>query len=412
MFSIKLGFKNLTRQKRRNIITALVIAFAFFAYLFLYSMMNGMEEMSFENIRNLETGDIQITYPEYWEKREELPLENLINLNQDVEKSIESIDGLSGVSSELRFTANLNNGIDELPVMGLGIEPEHYKEVFVTQKYLVAGSMFSPGEYKAVIGEKLAQLMDLKMNDYIILLVRTKDDTFNTIDAEIGGLLHSPHPGVNGGTVFVPLDIAQQALNVGNSVSIIALKLARGNEKNITETLNENFQRKGLNLRAHSWRESAKSVIALATAKKSGISAILSIVLLIGIVGIVNNVILSALERTEEIGMMKALGMREMEIVLVFVVEATGIGIIGGLAGCLLGAAGVGWLVKYGFDLTYLGGDMSQYGIPILNKIYGVWNFSTFGFLFILGVIVALLSSIAPALWAARKDPVKAIYHR
>jgi len=316
------------------------------------------------------------------------------------------------VSSELRFTANLNNGIDELPVMGLGIDPKHYKEVFATEKYLVAGSMFFLGEYKAVIGEKLAQLMDLKINDYITLLVRTKDDTFNTIDVEIVGLLHSPHPGVNGGTVFVPLNIAQQALNVGNSVSIIALKLAQRNEKNIVETLNENFQRKGLNLKAHSWKESAKSVIALATAKKSGISAILSIVLLIGIVGIVNNVILSALERTEEIGMMKALGMREMEIVLVFMVEATGIGIIGGLTGCLFGAIGVGWLVKYGFDLTYLGGDMSQYGIPILNKIYGVWNFSTFGFLFILGVIVALLSSIAPALWAARKDPVKAIYHR
>ena len=411
MFSIKLGFKNLARQKRRNIITALVIAFAFFAYLLLDSMMNGMEEMSFENIKNLETGDIQITYPEYWEKREELPLENLISLNQDIEKSIKNIDGLSGVSPELRFTANLNNGIDELPVMGLGIDPARYQEAFVTQKYLIAGSMFSLGEYKAVIGKKLAQLMDLKINDYITLLVRTKEDTFNTIDVEIAGLLHSPHPGVNGGIVFVPLDIAQQALNVNNSVSIIALRLARGNEKNIIQTLNEIFQKKGLNLEAHSWKESAKSVIALSAAKKSGISAILSIVLLIGMVGIVNNVILSALERTEEIGMMKALGMREMEIVLVFMVEATGIGIIGSLTGCLFGAIGVGWLVKYGFDISYAG-DMSTYGIPILNKLYGVWNLSAFGLLFILGVIVALLSSIAPALWAARKDPVKSIYHR
>ena len=134
-------------------------------------------------------------------------------------------------------------------------------------------------------------------------------------------------------------------------------------------------------------------------------------VLLIGIVGIINNVVLSALERTEEIGMMKALGMREMEIVSVFMVEATGIGIIGSLVGCLLGAVGVGWLVKYGFDISYAG-DMTTYGIPILNRLYGVWNLSAFGFLFVLGIMVALLSSITPALWAARKDPVKAIYHR
>jgi len=394
VFSIKLGFKNLTRQKRRNIITALVIAFAFFAYLFMDSMMNGMEEMSFENIRNLETGNIQIVHTDYWEEREELPLENLIYLDQDVEESLENIDGLSRVSPELRFIANLNNGIDELPVMGLGIDPARYQQVFTTQKYLVAGSMFTLGENKAVIGEKLAQLMDLKINDYIILLVRTKDDTFNTIDVEIAGILHTPHPMVNAGTVFVPLDIAQQALNVENSVSLIAVKV-----------------KPDLNLKAYSWRESAETVIALSTAKKAGIGLILSVVLLIGIVGIINNVVLSALERTEEIGMMKALGMREMEIVSVFMVEATGIGIIGSLIGCLLGAVGVGWLVKYGFDISYAG-DMTTYGIPVLNKIYGVWNFSTFGFLFVLGIVVALLSSIAPALWAARKDPVKAIYHR
>jgi len=128
--------------------------------------------------------------------------------------------------------------------------------------------------------------------------------------------------------------------------------------------------------------------------------------------GIINNVILSALERTEEIGMMKALGMREWEIVFVFMVEATGIGVLGGLAGCLLGYTGVSWLAKYGFSIAYIGGDGSDFGVPILDRIYGTWNYPAFSFLFILGVIIAVLSSILPAYWAAHKDPVKAIYHR
>jgi len=411
MFAIKLGLRNLTRQKRRNIITAMVIAYAFFAYLFLDSVMNGMEEMSFENIRDLETGNIQIVHSDYWEEREELPLENLVYLDQDIEESLKNINGLSGISPELRFVANLNNGIDELPVLGLGMDPDRYQEVFTTGEYLVDGSMFSLGENKSVIGEKTAQLMDLKINDYITLLVRTKEDTFNTIDVEIAGIANTPNPMVNSGTVFVPLDIAQQALNVENRVSLIAVKVKPGYEESVTETLNQNFRRKDLNLKAYSWRESAETVIALSTAKKAGIGVLLSVVLLIGIIGIINNVILSALERTEEIGMMKALGMKEMEIVSVFMVEATGVGIMGGLIGCLLGAIGVGWLIKYGFDISYAG-DVTNYGIPILNKIYGVWNFSAFGFLFILGIIVALFSSIAPAYWAAHKDPVKAIYHR
>ena len=412
MFSFKLGLKNLTRQKRRNIITIFVIAFAFFGYLFMDSVMGGMEEMSFSNIKNYDTGNIQVMHPEYWEDREKLPLENLIYLNQDTIDSIKNMDGVIGISPELRFQASLNNGIDETVVLGLGISPEQYSEVFATQNYIFEGSMFAPGESKAVIGVRLAELMDLKVNDYITLLIRTKEDTFNTIDVEISGLLNSPNPMINNGIVFVPLDIAQQALNIGNGVSLFALKTASGNEDKITKALMNSFKEKNLDLKAYSWRESAASVIALSAAKKGGAATILSVVLLIGMIGIVNNVILSALERTGEIGMMKALGMREWEIVFVFMVEATGIGILGGLAGCLIGFAGVGLMAKYGFDLSYMGGDMSEFGIPILDKIYGTWNIPAFGFLFILSVMVALLSSIMPAYWAAHKDPVKAIYHR
>jgi putative ABC transport system permease protein len=412
VFSFKLGLKNLTRQKRRNVITILVIAFAFFGYLFMDSVMGGMEELSFSNIKNYDTGNIQVVHPEYWEDREKLPLENLIYLNQNIVDSIKNMDGVLGVSPELRFKANLNNGIDEVAVLGLGISPEQYNEVFATQNYIIEGSMFTPGELKAVIGVKLAELMDLKVNDYITLLVRTKEDTFNTIDVEIAGLLNTPNPIINNGIVFVPLDIAQQALNVGDGVSLLVLKTASGDEDKIAKALMDSFKDKDLDLKAYSWRISAETVIALSTAKKGGAATILSVVLLIGTIGIINNVILSALERTAEIGMMKALGMREWEIVFVFMVEATGIGILGGLAGCLIGFSGVGLMAKYGVNFSTMGVDMSEFGIPILDKIYGTWNYPAFSFLFILGVVVALLSSIVPAYWAAHKDPVKAIYHR
>jgi len=413
MFIIKLGLRNLTRQKRRNLITALVIAFAFFAYLFMDSLMEGIVEMSFKNIIDFETGHIQITHPAYWEEREELPLNNLIYLNQEVKESLEGIDELSGISPELRFAATLNNGVDELPVIGVGIDPEQYKKVFITQDYLVVGAMFSLGEYQAILGANLGRLMDLKINDNMTLLVRTKEDTFNAIDVEIVGLFSTHNPIINENAVFLPLDIVQRSLNVDNHISLVAIKIDKEKESEaITENLTRTFQIKGLNLKAYSWQESADTIVAWSIAERAGISAILAVVLLIGMMGIINNIILSALERTKEIGMMKALGMKETEIVLAFMVEAVGIGIMGGLLGCLLGVLGVGWMNKFGYDLSWMGEDMSTYGIPILYKIYGVWNFSAFVSLFFLGIVVALFSSIAPAWWAARKDPVKAIYHR
>jgi putative ABC transport system permease protein len=92
-------------------------------------------------------------------------------------------------------------------------------------------------------------------------------------------------------------------------------------------------------------------------------------------------------------------------------IEALGIGVLGGLAGCLLGYIGVRWLVRNGFYIASFG-DWSQYGIPIVDRIYGVWNTQAFAYIFMLGVVVAILSSILPAYWAAHKDPVEAIYHR
>jgi len=415
MFSIRLGFKNLSRQKRRNIITIFVIAFAFFGYLFIESLFNGIEEMSFDNIKNFETGDIQISHPAYWEEKDDLPLENLIIWNEDLKESLLQTSGVEGISPELRFSANLNNGIDEMGVIGVGIIPEYYNQVFQTQDYFIEGSLSALNENKAIIGARLAELMDLEIDDYIILLVRTKEDTFNTIDVEVGGVVNTLNPMMNTNTVLLPLSTVQQSLNVDDNVTMISLKTTEVPEENIIQSLESTFQGKELAIQAYSWQESAQGVVAFSEMKKGGVGAIMSVVLLIGMVGIINNVILSSLERTSEIGMMKALGMKEWEIVFVFMVEATGIGVLGGLTGCLLGYFGVNWMVNSGMSFKALYGDWldwSQYGIPIVDRIYGAWNYSTFSYIFFLGVIVAILSSIIPAYWAANKDPVEAIYHR
>ena len=415
MFSIRLGFKNLSRQKRRNIITIFVIAFAFFGYLFIESLFNGIEEMSFDNIKNFETGDIQISHPAYWEEKDDLPLENLIIWNEDLKESLLQTSGVEGISPELRFSANLNNGIDEMGVIGVGIIPEYYNQVFQTQDYFIEGSLSALNENKAIIGARLAELMDLEIDDYIILLVRTKEDTFNTIDVEVGGVVNTLNPMMNTNTVLLPLSTVQQSLNVDDSVTMISLKTTEVPEENIIQSLESTFQGKELAIQAYSWQESAQGVVAFSEMKKGGVGAIMSVVLLIGMVGIINNVILSSLERTSEIGMMKALGMKEWEIVFVFMVEATGIGVLGGLTGCLLGYFGVNWMVNSGMSFKALYGDWldwSQYGIPIVDRVYGAWNYSTFSYIFFLGVIVAILSSIIPAYWAANKDPVEAIYHR
>lgn len=399
-------------------ITILVIGFAFFGYLFAESIMSGMEEMSFDNIKDFETGEVQISNPQYWEEKEDFPLNNLIEWNESIEKYLIQLTevGVAGFSPEIRFSAQLNNGIDEMDVVGLGIIPQLYNRVFKTQDYFIDGDMNVLNEQKTVIGHKLAELMDLKINDYIILLIRTKEDTFNTIEVEIGGIIKTLNPILNSTTILLPLELVQERLGIGRGISIITLRILAGKDEKVISSLKEYLGRNKLPLSLYTWQESARNIIALGAAKKSGIAAIMLVVLLIGMVGIVNNVILAALERSAEIGMMKALGMRETEIVLVFMVEAASIGIIGGLLGCFFGFIGINWLVNNGLNFDIIMGkglqfDWAEYGVPILGRIYGVWNYSAFGYIFLLGVVVAITASVFPSYWAAKKDPVEAIYH-
>jgi putative ABC transport system permease protein len=111
--------------------------------------------------------------------------------------------------------------------------------------------------------------------------------------------------------------------------------------------------------------------------------------------------------------MMKALGLHEREIIYIFMGEAAGIGFIGGIMGIIMGSIGLWIFNYYGMDIsTFTGGGDITYGFPISGTVYAGWELSSFIFVFAYGMVISILASFFPAFWAARKDPVKAIYHR
>ncbi len=410
MLLVKMALKNLTRHKRRVIAIGLILALGIFSYLTIDALMIGLTNISIDNMIELQTGDLQIVEEEYWEEREEIPLDNLIRIEESLLEDLRGENSITNILAQLKFSAKLNNGYDELPVIGYGIDPIKAKEIFATDDYIIEGKYLpASGGYTAVLAKELADLMDFKVGDYLTLLFKTKEDSFNTIDAEIVGLMNTPDAEVNGNFVYLPLSLVQSSLNAEKQASQLVVKLSDLDQAQaITKELNDS--RLENNLEAHSWHGLAGTIIAMSKAQGVETAIMMGVILMIAAIGIINTVILSSLERTQEIGMMKALGFKSKEIIQIFIIESMGIGLIGGVIGLLLSGIGVSYLSTYGIDIIgSMGGG--SFGMP-LGTIYGVFKPSHFMFIFIFGVILSGLASIPPAYWAAKKNAVDAIHNR
>ena len=116
-------------------------------------------------------------------------------------------------------------------------------------------------------------------------------------------------------------------------------------------------------------------------------------------------------ERIRELGMMRALGMSDKQIRWAFLLEAGGIGLIGSFVGILLGIPGNLYLVQVGIDFSRMMRDFNI-GYRIQSIFRGAWNFRTFLFAFLSGIILSMFVAILPVRQALRKDIPSCLHHQ
>ena len=369
---IKLAFRNIFRNFRRTFFTFIAIAIGLALMLLADSMLQGMDAQSFAKIINYETGHIKIFSLGYQKDKDDLPLDKLIAAPGTLVDNLRLDPQVVGVTSRVNFRIMLSDRIDEIPAIGVAINPADDDSVFQLKQAVAQGQFLVGSEEAMLIGDKLAQDFGVGVGDYLTVLARTKYDTYQALDLRIKGILRTDDPQIDWYSVVIPLDLGQSSLDLMQGVTEIDIKLK---DINAVDLFKQKIGKEIPGLEIATWKDLSEDVLAISKAKYAGTFTIFFAIVLISLIGITNTILMAAFERVKEIGMMGAMGMKRGEIVKLFVLEGTMIGLLGSITGCLLGALLVGgWMVPYGIDFSEFMRQMGPIGYRTTGHFTGIWH--------------------------------------
>ena len=252
------------------------------------------------------------------------------------------------------------------------------------------------------------------LNEDFEIIYTTRSDfefTNQSFPFKVLGMLDEIGGATLGGpsdySIYIPLNQAESIFDT-NETSTIVVQVEKSDEKSLTETsdaIEEAFDNQVLVVSSTSIYNTVSSVMNQVQVLMTGVIAIS---LLVAGVGIMNIMIISLMERTKEIGIMKAIGMKNGTVLSIFLSEALIMGIIGTVAGI-----GFGYLLAWGVNsLDLLGGMISSAtegtimgGIPSTPVLTTTNLLSALFF----GIAVSILFGIYPAWRASRLEPVDAL---
>lgn len=404
---IKMAWRNMWRNWRRTAIATTAIVLGLILLLFMDALIEGSDQAIFGNAVRLYGGNIQVHAPGFRDKASHLPLLPLENADRIVEM-VRSRPQVVAVSKRINTGGMVSSSDGTYPVIITAIEPEGEAPVSLVAENITQGRFLTNDDRDVILmGRGLADLLEVSVGDRVTLLGRRKNETMRQRTMTVIGIYNLGLAEAEKSTVFINLPQAQTLYNLRDQETEVAVSLDKvGQESKLINDLQADLP----NYEVDSWK-TLRPEIQQTLAVKSAVTAVFGlVVLLIASIGILNLMLMAVFERTREMGMLAALGMKGRQLMGLFLLEGTLIGAVGAVVGCILGSALV-WIVgQVGIDfsfasqmggITALMGDRLYPVLPVVDVIaYGMAV-----------IIIAALASLFPAWQASRNEPAEALHY-
>ena len=415
-FLWNLAKKNLSRSRIRTSISIIAIAFAIFAVVFVRGLINGVLESFFENHIHYKAGHIRVIDEEYKLK------ERLMSLNYtldgfngngylDMSEKIKSIEGVEQVVPRLKFGAMVSLEDELVGMMGWGVDPDEEIEFMDINKRIIEGRMVQEGNKEVVMGAGLLEKIGREVGEKVTILYTTPFGSFKGSTFQIVGKYKSDIQALNDRLFFLPLGQAQRILEMPGEVTELLLITSDYNKiSSVLPGLNELFFREDESGKylVQPWNK-GYDLVELFDFAVTMYNSIYIFIIILACFVLVNTLIMIVNERTREIGMMSALGLKGREILVLFTMEGVMIGFIGSAVGTVLGGILTKVFSIVGIDYSAAFEGMSSTDFLMSPIYYTVFSLENLIFCFTLGVVIVTIACIIPARKAANLEPTEAL---
>jgi ABC-type lipoprotein release transport system permease subunit len=399
--TIKMAWRDLGRNRRRSFFSALALGIGLALLLLIASVLNGEMRGAMDISINLQSGHLQVRAKTYNFDTLTLDWQDLIENPNSIAQQVAALEPVKAASPRLFASGIVASGEQSAGVRIFGVDTASTANA-PFQEGVIEGSYLNNDDREGVLmGQELAKKMGLKAGDTINLLVNTANGDVDEQRFVIRGLYTTRTPPFDESTLIMPIAKAQAISGAGDRASAIFVLL---NDLDQTDAVVNALQSSQYQLLT--WRQLNDVLVQTEELSRGYMILIYLIVLAITATVIVNTLVMAVFERTREIGILTAIGMKGRHVMAMFFAESALLAIGGILMGLILGGIIVWYFTNYGFYIGNMGLDES---VMIGERIYAYISLNDAITLSLLALIVTLLAALYPALLAARMEPVVAL---
>lgn len=431
---LRLIFGNLNRRKGRVALTAIGVVIGTAAVVILVSLAIGLQMNANEQLYGIgDLTQIQVS-PTYGEGPVVVgpgggggggapPQQKLLtNLALEEIRAIPGVEWVvpreflmaGGMVKYQRLEGGANIiGVDVDDLASLGLEATQGSTALgrgvVVMGPMIANNFYDPRQRPGQEPPPPPDLYDQQIQMIVSKWDAQGNETRKNVSLRVSGVLKETR-GESDWTIYLPLDqvkaLNEWAMNRRINYNKDGYSMAVVKAANVDQVLDVADQITQLGYQAYTPQSFVQGINNFYVILQVIFGGVGAIALLVAAIGIANTMAMSILERTREIGLMKAVGATNRDVLAIFLGEASGIGFLGGLGGVL-----IGWLAGQAINviaIVYLAGQASQQGGPPPSvAVYTPLWLPVFALVF--STLIGMISGLYPALRAATMIPVMAL---